>query len=476
MDKKALALLFYWQNKGIDTIVIRIMTRFAIGIVIGAGIAGFLAGGMYFYFAKSDQGDFSFPFSIKNPLAASMKESTPEERAAEALARSRNIKGLYMTADVAMDPGVGASRLRENLIKLADETEINGLVIDVKEVCGPDYDEERLKKLIEELKTKNIWTIGRIVLSKDASQIDVHPEWYLTRKAGANSGANECARKAHIRAARPDGKKASVNFWRDRRGGYWMDPAHPEVHAYILEFSKRMIDMGFDELQFDYIRFPSDGDIENAIYPAYDGKTPKYAVMKEYFEFLNKNLKAHKPEIVLSADLFGYAAIRAGDVGIGQRVDDVGDNFDYISFMTYPSHYYNGLHLPEDPTRGLPALRYDAVQARTNPDIVVLRTLQVARDFLDGKISTSSFRYITTLSATTSTTTVSAIIEQKSRSRARLRPWLEDFYHEADATAGRPSGAKKVRMQIDAAETVDNSGWLLWSAANVYTEDALKKE
>ena len=239
-----------------------------------------------------------------------------------------------------------------------------------------------------------------------------------------------------------------------------------------------MIDLGFDELQFDYIRFPSDGDVQNAVYPTWDGKKPKYQVMKEYFEFLNKNLKTHKPEIILSADLFGYAAIRAGDVGIGQRLDDVGDNFDYVSFMVYPSHYYSGLYLPNDPIRDYPAIQYNVNQARMNPGVVVERSLAFARDFLDGKISSTTFSYLGPRSTTTTneTTTIDQILNPIPRSKVRLRPWLEDFYHESDADAGRPSGAKKVRLQIDAAERVDNNGWLLWNAANIYTEDALKKE
>ena len=452
------------------------MPRFLLGAIIGIVCALLLAGGAYVYLARDTADAISLPFSLPDALTREPKEKTPEELRAEALERSKNIKGIYMTADVAMDPGVGATRIRENLIRIADTTEINGIVIDVKEVCGPDYDEERLKALLRELKTKGIWTIGRIVLSKDASQIDVHPDWYVTRKAGTNSGANECARKAHLRVKSPDGKKAIASFWRDRRGGYWMDPAHPDARNYIVEFSKHMIDLGFDELQFDYIRFPSDGDVENAAYAVWDGKIPKHEVMKSYFEFLNKNLEAYKPDIILSADLFGYAALRAGDVGIGQRLEDIGDNFNYISFMVYPSHYYSGLYLPKDPLHDLPPVNYTVTQARANPDVVVGRTLEFARDFLNGNISPQTLAYILPTVATSSTSTIDKALTLEPLSNVRLRPWLEDFYHEADAAAGRPAGAKKVRMQIDAAEAVDNNGWLLWNAANVYTEEALKKE
>lgn len=395
-------------------------------------------------------------------------EKTREELIKEALDNSSRIKALYMTADVAQDQGVGATRLRNHIIKLAEETEINGLVIDVKEVCGPDYSEKYLKSLLVELKEKNIWSIARIVVFKDASQIEAHPEWYLTRKNYKEVGI-ECFRKRYLKLAHPEGIKPDVVFWQDKRGGYWLDPASQGARDYIVDLSKKMIDLGFDELQFDYIRFPSDGDVENAVYPAWDGKNPKYLVMKEFFEYLNSSLKKYKPDIILSADMFGYTSILAGDVGIGQRLEDIGDNFDYISFMVYPSHYYSGFYLDEDKIRGLPAVSLNRNQAREHPEIIVARSMFVARDFLDGRLTSTSTVATSSLVYDHSTTTV-------SKSRARLRPWLEDFFHEQDQAAGRPYGLEKVRLQIEAAENSDNHGWLLWNAANVYSEGALKKE
>lgn len=397
-----------------------------------------------------------------------------EELIAEALEKSSKIKGLYMTADVASYNDAGASRLRRKIIELAEKTEINGIVIDVKEVCGLDYDEANLEKLLAELKSKNIWSIARIVVFKDDSQFEAHPEWYLKRKSPKAVG-NECWNKRHLRAKSGTNQLPVTSnqvFWRDRRGGYWLDPAHEGARNYILEFSKKMIDFGFDELQFDYIRFPSDGDVEKAIYPAWDGKTPKYEVMKSFFEFLNKNLKEHRPDIILSADLFGYAAIRSGDVGIGQRLEDIGDNFDYVSFMVYPSHYYSGLYLPADSGRNLPAVNFTFSKARANPDAVVYRSLLFARDFLDGRLATTTVGMATSTAATSSL----AVAENSSpRSKVRLRPWLEDFFHEEDKAANRPYGAQKVKMQIEAAEKAEQHGWMLWNAANVYTENALIK-
>lgn len=393
------------------------------------------------------------------------KEKTLAERISEAKEKSQNIKGLYMTADVANGEDAPAERLRNEIIWLAKTAEINGIVIDVKEVCGSDYNEEKIKELLQELRQNNIWSIARIVVFKDDSQIGAHPEWYLKRKTAVKT-AKECVKKL------PDLKKpAGVVFWQDKRGGYWLDPASEGARNYILEFSKKMIDFGFDELQFDYIRFPSDGDVEKAIYPAYDEKTPKYETLKSFFEFLNKNLKAYKPEIILSVDLFGYVAIRPGDTSVGQRLDDIGDNFDYISFMLYPSHYYNGFYLPPDNWRNLPAVDFNVSKTRLNPDVVIHRSLLFAKDFIEGRLATTSIANV--LAATS---TMDFVENLKPRSSALLRPWLEDFFHEEDKKAGRPYGAEKVRLQIKAAENSGANGWLLWNASNVYTKDALQSE
>lgn len=412
-------------------------------------------------------------FSYLHPPAqfyndTSLTEASPvvpqksvEERIADAREKSSRIKGLYMTADVANDPGAGARGLRKKIIGLAETTEINGIVIDVKEVCGPDYDEGALKQLIEELHQKSIWAIARIVLFKDASQIKVHPEWYLTRASPIAVG-DSCARKHYLVEKNPSGQKSEIIFWQDKKGGYWMDPASSGVREHLAEFSEKMIDVGFDELQFDYVRFPSDGDVANAKYPVWDRKQPKYTVLKSFFEFLSGTLKKYKPEIILSADLFGYVASQHEDLGIGQRLEDIGNNFDYISFMVYPSHYYTGLYLLEDLLRRLPRVQFSYAQARANPGVVVERSLMVAKDFLDGKLN--------------STTTASSTAQLQPRHEVRLRPWLEDFFHEDDRISGRPYGEEKVRLQIKGAEEAEDHGWLLWNASNVYTEDALDKE
>ncbi|MBI2637733.1 MAG: hypothetical protein HYW88_02425, partial [Candidatus Sungbacteria bacterium] len=362
-------------------------------------------------------------------------------------------------------PGVAAKRLRADIVELLQTTELNGVVIDVKEVGGSEIT-ARLKPFIDELKSQGVWTIARITTFPDASQSKEHPEYYLKNR---NTGG----------------------FWKDNRGHLWMDPASPGVREYLAEFSKSVIDLGFDELQFDYIRFPSDGDVKSIIYPAYDPKTPKYAMLKSFFEFLNTNLKEYKPDIILSADLFGYFATRANDLGIGQRMEDIGSNFDYVSFMLYPSHFYSGFEMPADATRGLKKIYYpyrakNALQVvSSQPYDVVYRSLLFAQDFLAGKISTTTFialnngKSIASTTAQNASTTGSAVgfeADAKPRSVARMRPWLQDFDLSADTSRGIMYDAAKVKAQIQGAEDAGASGWLLWNSRNIYTAEALTKD
>lgn len=449
---------------------------------LGVMIAGLVLAGLAFAISGGTQGQSGAGQTFGSLLRAEgltqekVLEKSPEELRDDALARSSEIKGLYMTADVANDQGAGATRLRNRIIGLAKTTEINGMVIDVKEVCGPDYHRAHLKALLDTLHRDHIWAIGRIVTFKDASQIYAHPEWYLKQKS-PKKVFDQCANRKYLRVAGTGA--TNNNFWQDNKGGYWLDAASPGAREYIFSFAKQMIDLGFDELQFDYVRFPSDGDVDAAIYPAWNHKTPKYEVMKSFFSGLGASLRAYKPDIIISADLFGYAALQYGDVGIGQRLQDIGESFDYVSFMVYPSHYYSGLYLEPNALHNLPAVALDAKGVRTHPDITVGRSLQAARDFLDGAQRTAivTASTISTSSPQAMATPVSAELKAaEARSHVRLRPWLEDFFHEQDKVAHRPYGAQKVRTQIDAAERVERHGWLLWNASNVYTDGALKKE
>ena len=354
-----------------------------------------------------------------------------EKAIQEARERSSQVKGVYMTEFIASSQNPVAVNTRENIKKLLDETELNGIVIDIKEAYGPNLPNS-LKKLIEEFHKKDIWVIARICAFRDASLIEEKPELYLKI---ATSTAT-----------------ATDDFWKDYGGGYWLDPSSPEVQNYIIEFSKKAIDFGFDELQFDYVRFPTDGNLKNIVYPVYDGTPERYQIIREFFLKLSKALKSYQPLIILSIDLFGLTATQFNVPVAGQRLIDVSDTFDYISFMLYPSHFYGGFEVKEDLERELPALYFpyqseDISQVVSNhPYQVVYRSILSASDYLSDLDS-----------------------------KAKIRPWLQDFNLKVDTERGIYYDAEKVRAQIKAAEDGGTSSWLLWNPSNIYTEDALSR-
>ena len=332
-------------------------------------------------------------------------------------------KGVYMTGLIAAGQGDAALWLRNNIENLVLATELNAIVIDAKEADGP-YVPNSMAQFVKKLKQENIWTIARIVVFADGSLKGGGPELYLKNRDG--------------------------NLWRDAGGRYWLDPASPAVQEYIIQFSKQMIGLGFDELQYDYIRFPADGNLKDIVYPAYDGELTKSAVMNAFFEKLSGELRLYKKDIVLSADLFGLVAVRHELEEIGQGIEGAAKSFDYLSFMLYPSHFYGGFEIAADPIRQLPYLYYPRINqditqvVSSHPYDVVFRSVLTASDYI-ASIGSS----------------------------AKIRPWLQDFSLKFDTNRGIIYDAEKVRAQIEAAEQAGAAGWLLWNPANIYTEAAL---
>jgi len=319
--------------------------------------------------------------------------------------KSENLKGVYITSYTANSKEIFAEKLRDNIFKFIEEEKINSVVIDVKEAQGPALFAQ-LKDLISELHQKNTWCIARIVVFRDDSLIKTHPEFYLKRKIGS--------------------------FWQDNQKCFWLDPASQEVQDYIIDFSKEVIDFGFDELQFDYIRFPSDGDLKDIVYPFYDGSKERVQIIGEFISRLNE-LKDYKKEIILSIDLFGYIATQFESLGIGQRLKDCKD-LDYISFMLYPSHFYGGFG-------DFPYQSENIEEVVSNhPYEVVFESIQTASDYLESLGGT-----------------------------AKIRPWLQAFDLKVDTERGIFYDAEKITAQIKAAQDANSVGYLLWNPTNVYS-------
>jgi hypothetical protein len=327
-------------------------------------------------------------------LTAEVQKLTEREKAKE---KSSQIKGIY----------VGAGNNPKYFKTLLSETELNGVVIDVKEAYGSNLS-NYLKNLVKELHHQNTWVIARIVVFRDSSLVEEKPEWYLKT---ATSTAT------------------SITLWQDEVEQYWLDPSKEEVQDYIINFSKTVVDYGFDELQFDYIRYPDN----------YPGRAERFQNIGDFFEKVSKALREYKPSIILSVDLFGYVATQFNSFGTGQRLVDAGKYFDYLSFMLYPSHFYGGFEVGKDEIRELPALKYSYPEVTEYPYQVVLRSVLSAKDYL------SWFGY-----------------------KAKIRPWLQDF------TLKTEYDAEKVKAQIQAVIDASATGWLLWNPAYIYTREALE--
>ncbi|MCK4453730.1 hypothetical protein KAU51_00015 [Candidatus Parcubacteria bacterium] len=402
----------------------------------------------------------------------------------EALKKSSNVKGIYLTQYTGGSSSSWAKDKRKEIKKLLRETELNGVVIDVKEVKGQTFTDS-LKKFIDELHKNDSWVIARIVVCRDSSMINIKPEWYL--------------------------KNSSGSLWQDRAGYFWLDPACPDVQNYILEVSQKAIDFGFDEIQFDYLRFPDRGEIEDIIYPCYNKEREKREAINDFYLVLSDDLRNYKKDIILSIDLFGLVAQYLNISGTGQNLLDTLDKFDYISFMLYPSHFFSGFAVQKDIKRNLPALYFPYKDENIkqvvseHPYEVVSRTLFNVSDYLSSLVSSPPHQ---TSSSAFSTKTQNRFslwcegepkkdfkylegylfssllnyffweykffLEDLNKTKTRIRPWLQDFDLKVDSGRGIYYDAKKVRAQIKASEDANSSGWLLWNPWNVYTKEALK--
>ena len=175
----------------------------------------------------------------------------------KALELSSNVKGVYITKIIANagPRDFVARKILQDIKNLIDETEINAVVIDVKEVDGFQLSDS-LQELINDLHQENIWVIARFVSFRDSALIEEKPELYLKNKDG--------------------------NLWIDENGFCWLDPASSQVQKYLIDLTYEVIDFGFDEIQFDYTRFPARD--KEVVYPFYNKNTKqKQEVIRDFY-------------------------------------------------------------------------------------------------------------------------------------------------------------------------------------------------
>ena len=322
------------------------------------------------------------------------------------------VKGIYMTSWVA-----STDSIRRGLIKIAEETEINSIVIDIKDYTGKvaflmknrkvsefNSSEDRvkdIKEFLKELHVKNIYTIGRIAVFQDPYLAKTRPDLAVKKSDGFTN-------------------------WKDYKGALWLDPCSKEVWEYVIAIAKEAESVGFDELNFDYIRFPSDGNMNNIKYLHCDNTLAKPDLLENFFYNLKKGLNDLR--VPISADLFGMVTVNTNDLNIGQVLERAEPYFDFISPMVYPSHYPDGY------------------KDFANPAVKPYEVIKLSMDSAVKRLLAAS------------------------SSPFKLRPWLQDF------DLGANYDAAMIRKEKQAVYDAGLNSWLLWSPSNKYTIEALDKE
>lgn len=326
------------------------------------------------------------------------------------------VKAIYMTSWVA-----GSVSFRNELISLIETTELNSIVIDIKDYSGRiafsvsdpllisiGSQENRIpdiRRFIKQLHDKDIYVIGRITVFQDPYFASVRPDLAVK-------------------------KESDGTVWVDYKNISYIDPGAREMWDYIVALSKESYAHGFDELNYDYIRFPSDGNMFDIYFPfseervLADPSMGKAFVLQEFFSHLNQSL--NNVGVVLSADVFGMTTTNYDDLNIGQVLELIEPYFDYIAPMVYPSHYPFGFNDWGDPN---------------------MFPYEVVKYSLDRGVERLILASSTPL---------------------KLRPWLQDFDY------GGNYDVAEVRAQIQAVYDAGLTSWMLWAASNRYTAGALE--
>ncbi len=365
------------------------------------------------------------------------------------------VKAIYMTSCVA-----GTPNFREDLIALIKRTEINSVVIDIKDYSGtisfspenPDWQPawqnarcgaRDMKELVARLHADGVYVIGRITVFQDPFHAERFP---------------------HLAVKRSDGN----TVWHDGKGLAFIDVAAREYWDHIVDLSVDSYNIGFDELNFDYVRYPSDGNMRDIAFThsaVSDWPNDKQANLEAFFKYLNEKLddptlfasKKHDntgratSTPYTSADLFGMTTTNYDDLSIGQIQERAAPYFDAIAPMVYPSHYPNNYLDLGNPNNYPYKVVYHAMN--TGAKRMMASTTPVA-GFLHTRLGTST----------------PAIYSKPAYPATRLRTWIQDFDYGGDYDAA------DVRAQIQASYDAGVTSWMIWAPSNRYTEAALLAE
>ena len=337
---------------------------------------------------------------------------SPRPESLEVVLKTQAIKAAYLTYYGVLDRGI-----RTRVFDLVDKTELNAVVIDVKgdrgwilyktEVPaalavgaqGPAVYKE-FDALLAGLKARGVYTIARVVTFKDNVLATARPDLAII----------------DTRTGKP---------WIDNENLAWVDPFREETWAYNIAIAQEAVRKGFDEVQFDYVRFPTDGKLSAAKYSKPNSKETRLPTIAAFLARARKEIGPLGGFV--AADVFGYTAFNENDTDIGQRVEELAAHLDYICPMVYPSGYHKGIPGYRNPVE--------------NSYHVVHESVRLTR-------------------------------KRAAHTVVRVRPWLQDF--KDYAFDRRIFGVNEVKSQIKGSDDAGGSGWMLWNPKNDYTAAALR--
>lgn len=349
---------------------------------------------------------------VSAPGFAMQTVAVDDTRQIAAILEGETINAIYANLGAMTDP-----ERWNRLLEIADTTEINAIVIDVKQdtiyydtrvpffrdidgMVTPIFDPQ---ELLAELDARGIYSIARMVVFMDPVVAEGRPDLAIR-------------------------DEVTGGLWLDFNGTPWVNAFHQELWAANADLGAELGLLGFDEVQYDYIRLPSDGDLRTADFGVEYSEANRRAAITGAVALGSEQVRATGAAFAI--DLFPIIALQGDDQGIGQTLQDLTPLADYVCLMIYPSHYITG-NIPVD---GHP---------NDFPAETVTYTLERSQELVPGTMN-------------------------------KMRPWLQDFTYPLEGYSAY--GPAEVRAQIDAAEAMGVSGWLLWNAAGEFEVEALAPE
>ncbi|MDQ7061505.1 MAG: putative glycoside hydrolase [Sulfurimonas sp.] len=322
---------------------------------------------------------------------------------------SINVKALYLTFWRAS----GNSQTMKKILQIIDTKEVNAIVVDIKNEYGSTLyktsfaqansygahkqrTNRNIQKFMKLLKSKNIYTIARIVTFKDELQASNNPNYAIRNKKG--------------------------EIWRNHDKMAWVDPYDKRSHDYAISMAEEAAKVGFDEINFDYIRFPAKTDLQFSQENTQENRVEAISTFLD-----SAKMKLKKYGVYISVDTYGNILwTKKGDNGIGQTVKSLAEHADYLAPMLYPSGFARGSFGKKNPS--------------SYPFIVIYKSIKHVENII---------------------------------SPSRIRPWLQ--YFKDYAHTRRPYKKFEVTEQIRASEKMQTNGWMMWSPSSRYHMNYFKK-